>query len=181
MTRPEPVRRALRKWLTLLAMTIVLIPHLASDAIGQAHVTRGGTVGIQNDVEKQLFFSLICMCGCPRETLGTCTCEYAGERREELRDMLTSGMSIQAVQKAYSAKFGSKSLALPPNEGWSRAIWAAPLLLLIGAAIGMVRVARRWVKRGQRAGEAAQVAPEAAPRDAYDDKLDRELSDLDRG
>jgi cytochrome c-type biogenesis protein CcmH/NrfF len=95
--------------------------------------------------------------------------------------MLTGGMSIQAVQKAYAAKFGSKSLALPPNEGWSRAIWAAPLLLLVGAALVMVRVARRWVKRGQRQGSEAQTAPDTAPRDAYDDKLDRELSDLDKG
>jgi cytochrome c-type biogenesis protein CcmH/NrfF len=181
MTRPEPFRRALRKWLTLLAMTITLVPYLASDAIGQAHVTRGGTVGIQNDEEKQLFFSLICMCGCPRETLGTCTCEYAGERREELREMLVGGMSIQAVQKAYAAKFGSKSLALPPNEGWSRAIWAAPLLLLVGAAFVMVRVARRWVKRGAREAGQAASAPADAPRDAYDDKLDHELSDLDKG
>lgn len=175
----EPGRWFVRKWLTLIALAITLIPTIASDAVGQAHVNRGGTVGIQNQTERDLFFSLICMCGCPRETLGTCACDYGGERREELREMLTSGMSVQAVQKAYAAKFGTKSLALPPNEGLSRLIWAAPLILVIAGAVLVVVVARRWVKRGAASQAKAPVAP-AGPRDEYDDKLDRELKDLDR-
>lgn len=180
LARREPGRWFLRRWLTLIALAITLIPSIASDAVGQAHVTRGGTVGIQNDTEKQLFFSLICMCGCPRETLGTCTCDYAGERRDELRDMLAGGMTIQAVQKAYSAKFGTKSLALPPNEGLSRLIWALPLVMVIAGAVLVVVVARRWVKRGKQAAAAAAPGSADGPRDDYDDKLDRELRDLDR-
>jgi cytochrome c-type biogenesis protein CcmH/NrfF len=176
----EPGRWFLRKWLTLLALAFVLIPHLASDAVGQSHVAKGGTVGIRNETEKELFFSLICMCGCPRETLGTCTCEYSGERRDELREMLEGGMSIQAVQKAYSAKFGTKSLALPPNEGLSRLIWALPLLgIVLGTAL-IVVVARRWVRQGAAAQKVKAPLEANAPRDDYDDKLDRELSDLDR-
>jgi cytochrome c-type biogenesis protein CcmH len=176
----EPGRWFLRKWLTLLALAFVLIPHLASDAVGQSHVAKGGTVGIRNETEKELFFSLICMCGCPRETLGTCTCEYSGERRDELREMLEGGMSIQAVQKAYSAKFGTKSLALPPNEGLSRLIWALPLLGIVLGAVLIVTVARRWVRQGAAAQKQAAPLPSNASRDDYDDKLDRELSDLDR-
>ncbi len=179
LAKREPGRWFLRKWLTLIALAITLIPAIASDAVGQNHVTRGGTVGIQNDTERQLFFSLICMCGCPRETLGTCACDYGGERRDELREMLTSGMSIEAVQKAYAAKFGSKSLALPPNEGLSRLIWTLPLFLVIAGAVFVIVIARRWVKRGAAEQAKRPVVPEG-PRDAYDEKLDRELKDLDR-
>ena len=89
-------------------------------------------------------------------------------------------MSIQAVQKAYSAKFGTKSLALPPNEGLSRLIWALPLLgIVLGAAL-IVVVARRWVRQGAAAQKVKAPLEANAPRDDYDDKLDRELSDLDR-
>ena len=38
--------------------------------VGQGMV-RSGTVGIENDTERKLFWSIICTCGCPRETLGT--------------------------------------------------------------------------------------------------------------
>lgn len=72
--------------------------------IGQGMV-RSGTVGIENDIERKLFWSLICTCGCPRETLGTCTCGWAHDRREELRAMLKSGMSVEQAQAEYSKRF----------------------------------------------------------------------------
>lgn len=179
--RREPLRRLLRRALLVSACVLVAPQFLPEEAVGQAHVMRGGTVGIQNDTEKQLFFSLICMCGCPRETLGTCTCEYGGERRDELRAMLQDGMSIQAVQKAYAARFGSQSLAVPPNEGASRLIWLAPLVAVLAAAFLVIRLMRRWAARGAEKNPVPLAAGKGAnKRDEYDDKLDDELRELDR-
>lgn len=170
----------MRRSLLVAACVLVAPQLLPEEAVGQAHTMRGGTVGIQNDTEKQLFFSLICMCGCPRETLGTCACEYGGERREELRAMLQDGMSIQAVQKAYAARFGSQSLAVPPNEGASRLIWLAPLVAVLAAAFLVVRLMRRWAARGVQHNPVPATGKGANKRDEYDDKLDDELRELDR-
>ncbi len=153
-------------------------------AVGQgSHNVRGGTIGIRNEVERQLFFSLICMCGCPRETLGTCSCDYASERRDELRAALDGGLTIEAIQKAYTKRFGTQALAVPPSEGANALIWILPLVLLVGGAVLAVRLLRGWSRRGaelatERALAAGKGAP--APRDAYDDKLDDELRELDR-
>lgn len=192
----DPARVWLRRTLFALAVFVAAPTFLPGDAVGQSHVDHGGTVGIQNDTERQLFKSLICMCGCPRETLETCTCDYGTARRGELRDMLQSGMSIQAIQKAYGARFGTKSLATPTNEGFGALIWVFPLALIIGAAVGVGFMLRRWSARGALAAASAAGAPDAAPidgktggksktksgpaqRDAYDDRLDEELKDLE--
>lgn len=190
----DPARVWLRRTLFALAVFIAAPTFLPGDAVGQSHVDHGGTVGIQNDTERQLFKSLICMCGCPRETLETCTCDYGTARRGELRDMLTSGMSIQAIQKAYGARFGTKSLATPTNEGFGALIWVFPLAMIIGAAIGVGFMLRRWSARGALAaagggagaseigtkkGKSAKTKAGPAARDAYDDRLDEELKDLE--
>jgi len=73
---PRPFRRhtteVARRWVRLvlfLGSALLIAPTvMTSEAVGQAHVTRGGTVGIQNEIERELFFGLICMCGCPRVT-----------------------------------------------------------------------------------------------------------------
>jgi cytochrome c-type biogenesis protein CcmH len=187
---PSPFRRiaheVARRWVrrVLFVGSVVLIAPtvMTSEAVGQSHVTRGGTVGIKNETERELFFGLICMCGCPRETLGTCACEYGTERRSELRQMLEGGMDIQAVQKAYSDRFGTQAVALPPNSGASRLIWAAPLVGLILGAFGIVRLMRKWSAKGSRDAKTADDAKPKGPvkRDAYDERLDDELKELDR-
>lgn len=192
---PRPFRRHTsevgRRWVrrVLFVGSVVLVAPtvMTSEAVGQAHVTRGGIVGIQNETERDLFFGLICMCGCPRETLGTCACEYGGERRSELRAMLAQGMDIPAIQKAYGDRFGTHAVALPPNTGASRLIWAAPLIALIAGAFGIVRLMRKWSAKGTRDAATADktaadkvVTSGPLKRDAYDERLDDELKELDR-
>ncbi len=180
LARPtsERGRRFLRRALFLCALLVTLPTWVTGEAVGQAHVMRGGTVRIQSETERELFFGLICMCGCPRETLGTCACEYGGERREELRGMLAQGLSIEAIQKAYADRFGTHAVALPPNSGASRLIWALPLLGIIAGAFLVVRLLRKWSIRGREV--AASEPAVGTKRDAYDDRLDDELKDLDR-
>jgi len=179
--RSRGARRALRVVLLSIGLALVAPTIGMKDAVGEAHVDHGGTVGIRNDAERQLFWSLLCTCGCPRETLGTCTCDYASERRDQLRAMIDQGMGMEAIQQAYVAKFGAQALAVPPNSGASRLVWALPIVLVIGGAYFAVRMLRRWSKRGAESA-AALGAPskKAAVRDAYDDKLDQELEELDR-
>lgn len=144
---------------------------------------RTGTVGIASEDERRLFYSLICTCGCPRETLGTCTCDFAHARREELRALLDQGKAIEVIQELYAKRYGMHALAVPPNTGGSRALWAVPLVAIVGAAGGVVLALRRWKKRGGGGGgPGAGGSPPTkdTARDAYDDRLDRELEELER-
>lgn len=155
--------------------------------IGQGMV-RTGTVGIENDTERKLFWSLICTCGCPRETLGTCTCGWAHERRSELRAMIKSGMTIDQAQEAYSKRFGTKALAVPPSTGSNRLLYLAPLVLIVAGAGLVVSILRKWSRKGGAEGPSPAPAPipadgsptTKASRDDLDDKLDDELRRMDR-
>lgn len=142
---------------------------------------RTGTVGIQNDTERLLFWSLLCTCGCPRETLGTCTCGFAHERRSELRNQLSQGKSIEQIQAWYVGRFGTQALAVPPDTGGSRALYIAPLLAIVAGAGLIITTLKRWRARGEAtAAEQTKAAPtKTAEKDDYDAKLDDELRNLD--
>lgn len=179
-------RRPSRRVRALLHVAILVIGVVCAwpvlqihDAVSQEH-TQGTGFQILDERERSLFFSLICMCGCPRETLGTCACGYADQRRAELREMLGKGMSPDEIRAAYSARFGPRSVGVPPNSGASRLVWAAPLVGLIAAAGAIIVMLRRWRDRGGPTLAEASDAAKPAKRDEYDDKLDQELRELDR-
>lgn len=184
MQRRTPLHIALLISASLGAGVLSFYP---ADAIGQ-HSGGNGTVEIHNETERQLFWSLICTCGCPRETLGTCPCDIATARREALREMLTDGKSVEQAQDAYVSMYGSKSLAVPRNTGANRLLWAVPALAIVLGAGFVVFTLRRF-RRQSSSNDAAIAATkakgktspskESKDRDALDDRLDQELKDLD--
>lgn len=180
MQRRSPLHIALLVSASLGAGVLAFFP---ADAIGQ-HSGGNGTVEIHNETERQLFWSLICTCGCPRETLGTCACDIATARREALRDLLQQGKSVEQAQDAYVALYGAKSLAVPRNQGANRLLWAVPALAIVIGAWFAVHTMRRFQRRSQTLEAAAKKEKATAPkeskgRDEYDDRLDQELKDLD--
>ncbi|MRG94603.1 cytochrome c-type biogenesis protein [Polyangium spumosum] len=175
-TRRTPLHLALLTAAAIAAAWLTFVPQLAH---GQ-HTGGTGTVSIQNETERQLFWSLICTCGCPRETLGTCPCDIAHQRRTALRELLAEGKTVEQVQDIYVSQYGSKSLAVPRNQGASRALWAVPVVSIVGGAGLVFFVLRRWQRRGLAAARAGAKGPiKNEKRDAYDDRLDQELKDLD--
>lgn len=180
MQRRSPLHIALLVSASLGAGALAFYP---ADAIGQ-HNGGNGTVEIHNETERQLFWSLICTCGCPRETLGTCPCDIATERRDALREMLKEGKTVEQAQDAYVARYGAKSLAVPRNTGANRLLWAVPALLIVLGGWFAVSTLRRFQRRSQVLEAAATNVKGSSPkeskaRDDYDDRLDQELKDLD--
>lgn len=174
----------------LVAGVVSLVVLLRSPgfALGQQlgeGMSRAGIVGIENDTERRLFWGLICTCGCPHETLGTCTCSTAHERRDALRAQLSAGRTIEEITAAYAAQYGPEALAVPPNRGSQRLLYLFPLgAIVMGAGLVIVTL-RRWKARSATATAAAREKPAAkgvaaGARDDYDEKLDEELKNLDR-
>ena len=183
-------RRGRRTWPLILRSLAVAIGIFAAlvafethDAVGQLAGDMEGShpIGIENETQKQLFYSLICQCGCPRETLGTCPCNFAHQRREEMRAALAEGKSVEAIQDEYVARYGPQALGVPRDKGANRLIWTVPLLAIVLGAAGLVLLLRRWRRRSDQDAPATLAsAGTTIVRDDYDDKLDDELRELDR-
>jgi cytochrome c-type biogenesis protein CcmH len=172
-----------------LAAAVALFTAAPPTAFGQdtsGGMARIGTVEIKNETEYQLFWSLLCRCGCPRETLGTCTCTTAHQVRGALREQLAAGKSVEELKAAYAARYGTDAIGVPPNTGSQRAVWLFPLVAIVLGA-GLVGVIlRRWVRRSSaEEPKKAEASREPTPADdktdkEYDRKLDDELKALDK-
>lgn len=174
-----------------VAIALLPVPAFAQGTASQ----HSGSVQIDDMKEKQVFGQLRCMCGtCPRELLSTCACSTADQTRDRLRLRLARGESPESIIDDYVKEFGTASLAIPPNTGAMRAIYAVPVVALVGGGIGLAVVLRRWRSnaaqaKSPEAGELAKGAAKnkkgakadekAAPADDYDARIDAELRDLD--
>ena len=95
---------------------------------------------------------------------------------------MADGLNKVQILLAYQKANGIESLAVPPNTGALRAIYAVPLVAILGGAVGLGFTVRRWRASGARKRAEAAVDRGKAPlpaRDEYDARLDRELEDLD--
>ena len=138
-----------------------------------------GTVRIDDARERAVFNALRCMCGsCARDLLSTCSCDTADEARAAIRSAISRGETNDQIIEAYAKDNGVESLAVPPNSGAMRFIYALPLVAIVAGGAGVVALVRRW-KRPNPVAESAALPGKPAGRDAYDDRLDAELRDLD--
>jgi cytochrome c-type biogenesis protein CcmH/NrfF len=177
--------RVVRVAVILAALLIAALayqdaPEARAQQLGEGMV-RSGMVGIQNEAERKLFYSLLCTCGCPRETLGTCTCGFGHARRTELRAQLEEGLTMDQSHVHSGKRFGTQALAVPPNSGANRVVFLLPLAAALLGATGIFFSLRRWRRRSTEQDRvAAKAKPPAGTKlDDYDEKLDQELKDLD--
>jgi len=171
-----------------ICLALMPVPAFAQSTGSQ----QSGSVHIENMAERQVFGQLRCMCGtCPRELLSSCACDdgYPGanQTRARLRARLAKGDSPEKIIDDYVKEFGTASLAIPPNTGVMRAIYAVPIVALVGTGLGLGVLLRRWRSNdgppppGGTGGTKTPGpdAPADGKRDAYDDRIDAELKDLD--
>lgn len=138
-------------------------------------------------LEKDLYRSIICMCGtCGRQLVGECTCGYAAEMRAEIASLVRMGLTRDQVLQYYIKKYGSQEpLAMPVDKGFNRLAWLLPYVLGAGGLLVIGFAATRWSRSAPAAAPAGPTAPApAAPSTEAADKeleaqLDDELRDLD--
>ena len=98
---------------------------------------------------------------------------------------LARGQTPESIIDEYVKEYGTASLAIPPNRGAFRAIYAVPIVALVGTGVGLAFILRRWRSNSQEAVKDAGKKPASKDadgppkRDAYDDRIDAELRDLD--
>jgi cytochrome c-type biogenesis protein CcmH len=100
----------------------------------------------------------------------------ADEARQDIRARLASGQTRQEILDVYTAQYGKRILAEPPAEGFDRALYVLPPILLLASAALVIGLVRRFSRQTQAIAEPAGVA---APAAEYEQKLNDELRDLD--
>jgi cytochrome c-type biogenesis protein CcmF len=170
-----------------LGIGIAILPAPAMAQGAGVSSLHSGTVKIENDKERALFSSLRCMCGtCARELLSSCGCNVAEDTRTELRAKLAAGETKEQITEEYVREYGPEALAVPPNTGALKAIWALPAAAVCAGGVGLFFMMRRLRKANDGgSGDASKPAGARAggktetTRDEYDARLDEELRDLD--
>jgi cytochrome c-type biogenesis protein CcmH len=93
---------------------------------------------------------------CQNQSIDDSNAELARDLRVLVRERLTAGDSDAAVLAFVEARYGEFVLLRPPLNWNTALLWSAPLLLLLGCAVYLVRV---WRGRSQLAPAPADAAP----------------------
>ncbi len=159
----------------LVLLLLLLLPV----SIAAQHVESAQTVMTvpRSETEKELYRSLICMCGtCGRQLVGVCACGYAAQMREEISNLVNQGKTKEDVIQYYIAKYGSQEpLAAPIDKGFNRLAWFLPYLVGVGGAVAVGLVAIRWSRRPARAAVNSTRELDGE----LETRLDDELRNLD--
>ena len=104
---------------------------------------------------------------CPvcETTLDQSNAPVAERMKTFIRVRIAAGDSEQEIKDALVAEFGREVLAEPPGGGFGLLAWLLPLAGLVGGAIVVALLIRRWSRRD-------------LPDDGAQEKLDPELERL---
>jgi cytochrome c-type biogenesis protein CcmF len=187
----------------LFGISLAALPAKAYAQSSSSSSLHAGTVEMHSQEEREVFGMLLCQCGsCARLPLSNCVCSDAEAERAEVRGALANGEKPEQIYAGYVAKYGTAALAVPPNQGKLRFIWAAPVGLGLAGALGAYAMLRRLKQKGDahevdhRAEVVADAKASAAhldrdeksskrgdadKTDDYDRRLDDELDALEDG
>jgi cytochrome c-type biogenesis protein CcmH len=97
--------------------------------------------------------------------------------RSQLAQFHREGWSEQRVKDYFVAQYGPQVLAAPPTHGFDLLAWVIPAVVLIGGAAVAFWLAMAWSR--SRTPRAAATADGGDVDDAMDERIDRELRELE--
>ena len=169
-----------------ISMLLLMLVLMGAPARAQHVVDPAFTPVVpKSALEKDLYKSLICMCGtCGRQLVGECTCGYAAQMRAEIGNLVKMGLTRDQVLQYYIKKYGSQEpLAMPVDKGFNRLAWLLPYVLGAGGLLMLGGAAVKWSRHPTTTATTAAPAPAAPSTEAADKeleaRLDDELRDLD--
>lgn len=103
--------------------------------------------------------SILCDCGCHPQSVKDCACSRADEMRSAIADEARAGKSGDEIVAGYVSRQGPQILVAPPASGFNLVAWAGPAIGLLGAALLIVTMIRRWRVRSGAAPAVAAGPP----------------------
>lgn len=126
---------------------------------------------------KQLETELMAPC-CWAQQVSLHQSPAADEIKQNIRKLLAEGKTSQQILDIYVAEYGDRILAEPPARGFSRLIYVAPWVFLVGS-IGLVVVVIRRLRAVSPVPAKATDRAAAPPNDDEAERIDEELRNLD--
>lgn len=73
--------------------------------------------------------------------------ELAREMKDLIRERLRAGDSPAEVKAYFVSRYGEWVLMEPPARGFNLAVWAVPVLAILGGVAFVIYIVRRWTRR----------------------------------
>jgi len=142
--------------LTIAALTAVFLALAPARAVEPGEMLKDPALEAR---ARRISQELRCLV-CQNQSIDDSNAELARDLRVLVRERLAAGDSDAAVLAFVEARYGEFVLLRPPLKLHTLALWAAPLLLLLGIAIYLVRRARpRRPSAGDTKQQPAQLSP----------------------
>jgi len=133
----------------------------------------------RNELERDLRKTIVCMCGCGRQTLAECSCGNAAKERGIIARFIDEGRSRDQIIRYFLDKYpGESALVVPQDVGFNRLAWIFPLVIIAAALGALGLLARRWGQQA-RLGKATSPTLKDTDRASYERRLDDDLDDMD--
>lgn len=90
-----------------------------------------------------------CTCGCGQDhyECDPNTCNLTTEFKADLVDMMNKGWDKDKIRKYYVNIYGEEILTSPEKSGFSLTAWVLPFVVLGAAALALIIIIRKWVKK----------------------------------
>ncbi|MFQ5883284.1 MAG: cytochrome c-type biogenesis protein CcmH [Candidatus Methylomirabilales bacterium] len=94
--------------------------------------------------------------------------QMAEQMRVLIRERLKAGESPEAIKAYFVARYGEWILLAPKRQGFNLVVWVLPFLGMVGGAVGLFVILRRWMRRPET--PSTQIDP------AYLERVRREIA-----
>jgi len=108
---------------------------------------------------------------CRSQSVRTSRSFMAEDMSRRIRRMVAEGRSKEEIREYFVARYGDYIVLAPRKEGFTWTVWLLPFALVLGGAVTIVAVARRW------RGQPPPAPPAAPPAGTYMQELERELEE----
>ena len=133
----------------------------------------------RNEIERDLRKTIVCMCGCGRQTLSECTCGNAAKERGIIARFIDEGKNREQIIRYFLDKYpGESALVVPQDVGFNRLAWIFPVVIIAAALGALGLLARRWGQQARLAGASSPPLKDT-DRASYERRLDDDLDDMD--
>ncbi|MFQ6112045.1 MAG: cytochrome c-type biogenesis protein CcmH, partial [Nitrospinota bacterium] len=115
---------------------------------------------------------------CPGRLLIDCPSEEGEQLRELVRQKLAKGESKEEIIAYFVEIYGPSVLPAPPKRGFFLTAWYLPYAAMVFGGAILFLLIKVWARARPKPLEAREPG-ETRPDSAYEERLERELKELD--